>query len=312
MNRPAPIVPERYRQPTIDFEPLRTLDKNAQERVLYVPDTHMRIWYNVQYDGYDMHHHDAAEVIICMAETYTVIANSKTYHMNVGDVLIIPPHMLHELKSNDGGARFICLFNIEVLNFSRDFKIMAPVFMDAYFCTAASKPDIYQQVYSSLISATEIYFSNVIMGELSIYSILLNVFSLIGRDYFKLSDSSSLNSSAEKPREHYERIAALLRYIDSNYMEDLTLEKAADYTGFSKYHFSRLFKQHTHTTFYDYLSRKRIQEAQYLLSTESNITDIAFRTGFNNLTTFCRCFKKVTNYSPSEYRSQLRPKQVHL
>ena len=101
-----------------------------------------------------------------------------------------------------------------------------------------------------------------------------------------------------------------MNYIDSNYQEDLTLEQVANYIGFSKYHFSRLFEQHTNTTFYDYLSHKRIQAAQALLTMDIPITDIAFQTGFNNLTTFCRCFKKVTNCSPSEYRNKFRTDQV--
>ena len=47
--------------------------------------------------------------------------------------------------------------------------------------------------------------------------------------------------------------------------EDLSLEGVASQAGFSKYHFSRLFKQYTDSTFYKYLNQKRIEFAKTLL-----------------------------------------------
>ena len=58
----------------------------------------------------------------------------------------------------------------------------------------------------------------------------------------------------------------MLDYIDAHYTEDLTLDAVASYSGFSKYHFTRLFKQYANTTFYDYLSYKRIKVAEQLLT----------------------------------------------
>ena len=90
------------------------------------------------------------------------------------------------------------------------------------------------------------------------------------------------------------------------------MEQVADYIGFSKYHFSRLFKQHAHMTFHNYLCHKRIQAAQSLLTANMTlpITDIAFQTGFNNLTSFSRCFNKYANCSPTEYRNKLLSEEI--
>ena len=77
--------------------------------------------------------------------------------------------------------------------------------------------------------------------------------------------------------------------------------------GFSKYHFSRLFRQYTDTTFYKYLNQKRIAHAkQLLLDNDLPVLEIAFQCGFSNLSSFLRMFKLLTGYTPSELRKMYR------
>lgn len=301
-------VPASYEQPVQNFIG-RTLN-GQQEQVDYIPESHMRIWYNNQPENYTMHHHNAMEIIVCMKNEYVVMANSQKYVLNVGDILIIPPHKLHELICNSYGIRFIFLINMEMINCLKDYQTLDPVFMEPYLCNANTRPHIYQQVYASLMQMIDIYFSNETFWEASIYSLILGTLVTIGRDYFGLNEKGSDPASQDKKQEYYEKFANLLSYIDANYTEDLTLEQAADFIGFSKFHFSRLFKQYTNTTFYEYLCHKRIQAAQSMLTMDIPITDIAFQTGFNNLTTFCRCFKKFTDCSPTEYRNKFRKEAV--
>jgi len=297
-------TPINYRQPDLLTEGFN--QENTVENVSYVSNSHARIWYNHQNETYELHHHGALEIIICNENTYEVIANSKSYQLNVGDILFVPPHMLHELHPSEDGTRFICLIDIEMLSFFQDFKTMDPIFMNAYLCNAKLCPEIYQSIYSMFMEAFDIYFKQPIFWETQIYSLLIKIFSLIGSDHYHSSSKQQLNNGDEKPREHYEKIAALLNYLDTVYATEITLEEAANYIGFSKYHFTRLFKQYTNTTFYDYLCHKRISAAQQLLSSDMPITEIAFQVGFNNVTSFCRCFKKLTNCSPSEYRNKFQ------
>ncbi len=301
---PGRQTPDKYKQPIRDFIQ-RTLNDSAEE-VDFAPKTNIRIWYNTQTESYNTHHHPAMEVILCIENNYTVIANNQTYRLNVGDILMIPPHMMHKIICESDGARFVFLINLELFTHFEDYNTLEPIFMNAYYCNATSKPSIYQEVYANFMTIINTYFSNEMFWESIIFSTLMKTMVLIGEDHFHSVASNVDTISTSKHREHHEKFVALLSYIDANYQEELTLEQVADYIGFSKYHFSRLFKQHTNTTFYDYLSHKRIQAAQSLLSMDMPITDIAFQTGFNNLTTFCRCFKKVTNCSPSEYRNKFR------
>ncbi len=93
-------------------------------------------------------------------------------------------------------------------------------------------------------------------------------------------------------------------YINDHCVEDLSLEEVADLAGFSKYHFTRLFKNFTGMTFYKYLNQKRIAHAEKLLiDPDISITEVALHSGFNNLSTFIRMFKLVKGCTPTEFRS---------
>jgi len=273
------------------------------ENVSYSLNSNLRVWYNTQADGYAPHQHSALEIIVPMESSYTIIISDKTFTIVPGDILIIPRLSIHEILEPEGGSRFIYMFNTEPLSGFQDSSSLEPVLMEPRIVSRQSHPGIYEHLYSCLMQINDIYFSNNIFWEYSVYSLLINILTTLGRDYYQTVSSGS-DASAEKYYEYYQKFTSLLSYIDTHISENLTLEKMADYMGFSKYHFSRLFKEHTGSTFYDYLSRKRIQAAQTLLTTSASITDIAFQTGFNSSTSFGRCFKKYTKHSPSEYRVQ--------
>lgn len=304
------LTPPHYEQPVSNFT-TRSLN-GSQEYVDFIPKSHLRIWYNHQIEGYANHYHNAMEVIVCIENQYVVIANGQTYHLSPGDILLIPPFMLHELQSKPSGSRFIYLIDISMLRCFQDYTALGPIFMNPYLCNADSQPEIYQHIYDSLMKMADLYFSHDFFWETAIYTILLDILLSIGRSHYSRNANEGNDLPDNNRPEYYTIFTNLLNYIDAHYMEDLTLEQVADYIGFSKYHFSRLFKQHTNTTFHNYLCHKRIQEAQAMLTANRNlpITDIAFQTGFNNLTSFSRCFNKYTSCSPTEYRNKLRHEHI--
>lgn len=284
----------------------------SREYVDYIAESHLRIWYNTQTEGYANHYHNAMEIIVCAENQYIITTNSNSYTLKPGDILFIPPYMLHELHSEPTGARFIYLIDIDMLRCFQDYKALNPAFIEPYFCTVSLRPEIYQHVYDSLMRMADLYFSHQIFWEISIYSVLLELFTVIGTNHYLQNTDNSMHGTTDSQPENYALFSNLLNFIDTHYADNLTLEQAAEYIGFSKYHFTRLFKQHTNTTFHNYLCYKRIQAAQSLLTEDMGrpITDIAFCSGFNNLTTFNRCFSKYAGCSPTEYRNKLRHEEI--
>ena len=302
--------PLNYEQPVPNFT-ARSLS-GSREYVDFIPESHLRIWHNTQTEGYANHYHNAMEIIVCTENQYFITTGNLTYTLKPGDILIIHPYKLHELRSRPSGTRFIYLIDIDMLRCFRDYKALEPAFMEAYLCTPSLRPEIYPHVYDSLMQMANLYFSHQGFWEMSIYAVLLGLFTTIGTNHYLQNADKNVEDTVDRQSENYALFSNLLDFIDTHYTDDLTLEQAAEYIGFSKYHFTRLFKQHTNTTFHNYLCYKRIQAAQSLLTEDKNrpITEIAFCSGFNNLTTFNRCFSKYTNCSPTEYRNKLRHDEV--
>lgn len=285
-------------QPTGHFK--ERIITNAEETIEYLPGYKYRIWHNNQFSDYASHTHPAIEIIICKVNVYTVIINEETYRLKEGDILFIPPNSPHSLSAPETGERFILLFDTKFFESFRDASEISAFFASPHLLTMNSDPHLYPFVYSSLSKIIQIYFANENLSEIAIYSEALKTINLLcGSIHDESKDEITVHSDI------YDKFVNVLSYIDNNYSEDLTLNSVADTTGFSKFHFSRLFKQYTNTTFYDYLCTRRVNVAKQLLKSSIPVTEFAFRTGFNNLTTFCRCFKKYVGCSPSQYRSSI-------
>lgn len=294
-----------YVQPVRGFVE-RKMQNNNTELVDFVPESHIRIWYNVQLEGYPSHHHSAAEVIICMQSNYIVIVNSVHYTLHPGDILIIPPHAIHKLICPTPGIRFVFLMNLDPYTSFQDYKAMQPMFLNAQLISPETTRH-YESLYNNFAKMIEIYFKNDIFWETDIFALFFKNMSICAKDYFG-SQNASIPPAVQK--EHYDKFSNLLIYIDEHYADDLNLEDTAAIVGFSKFHFSRLFKQYTNTTFYDYLCKKRITRAQEMLAENFSITTIAYQTGFNTPSAFCRCFKKHTGYTPSEFRNKSEQSKI--
>ena len=93
------------------------------------------------------------------------------------------------------------------------------------------------------------------------------------------------------------------RYLDKNYMIDISLENLADYLGHSFKYTSVLFKKVMGDNFKNYLSIYRIEKAKELMQENEGlrIKDLAELVGYNSSNTFIRIFRKYEGISPGKY-----------
>ena len=135
----------------------------------------------------------------------------------------------------------------------------------------------------------------------AIYARLIEIFIYIGRNAFGETESERMiiiDNNPSKKKEYMESVMSACNYINQHYQEPLSLEEIADVSGFSRFHFTRIFKQCMNMTFYEYLNQKRISKAEELLSTTSqSVTEIAMNSGFSSISAFNRTFKSVKGCS---------------
>jgi AraC-like DNA-binding protein len=102
------------------------------------------------------------------------------------------------------------------------------------------------------------------------------------------------------------RIVVRARRRISEGYADATLDLAdiAAYAGASKNHLSWEFSRETGETISACIARTRVEAAkQLLIGTNLKIYEVAERTGFSNVETFCRSFLKITGKQPSSWRT---------
>ena len=98
-------------------------------------------------------------------------------------------------------------------------------------------------------------------------------------------------------------IERALELIYYDYRKALTVEAAAEATGYGKSNFCKIFKRITGAGFHQALNHRRVRVACGLLTeTDLSIAEIATEVGFTEAKTFCRVFKEIEHATPGEYR----------
>ncbi|WP_101845634.1 response regulator [Halobacillus sp. Marseille-P3879] len=107
------------------------------------------------------------------------------------------------------------------------------------------------------------------------------------------------------------RMKDIVSYVDTYYMEDLSLERLANLFFFSREHISRKFKQETGMPLSKYVTKLRIDQAKcWLRKTQESIYSISLMLGYQDEKYFSKLFKKEVGLTPFEYRSERNPQTI--
>lgn len=102
-------------------------------------------------------------------------------------------------------------------------------------------------------------------------------------------------------------VQTVISFIEAHYTERVSLEQIAELTQYNRTYISTLFHKAVGFSFYDYLTRVRLQHALNDLSTtDKTLTELAFSNGFADLKTFNTRFRELLRCLPSEYRRNVR------
>ena len=123
-------------------------------------------------------------------------------------------------------------------------------------------------------------------------------------EFFFVLDNRCRNLTKPlKSRKTLDKMKVVLKYVENNYADKISIADIADVAGFSESHFMRYFKETMGTSFVDYLKDYRLTMAARLLqSSDSSVLSISGEVGFESLSYFNRAFKKHYGMTPLQYR----------
>ena len=168
-------------------------------------------------------------------------------------------------------------------------------------------------LYSQFSSAGSVIFQTSTNGAFQQHlEQLLYIYSIphIYRDWQASSAIMSLltqilllSAQNSSRKDIPDNIRYLLRYMESNFTQNLTLDRLSDFAGINKYSLSREFKKYTGFSPNSYLIQLRINAAKKLLvTTNMPASCIALEVGIHDINNFNNLFRKNTGMTPIQYR----------
>ncbi|MEZ4811779.1 MAG: AraC family transcriptional regulator [Allomuricauda sp.] len=117
--------------------------------------------------------------------------------------------------------------------------------------------------------------------------------------YESLFDSISLDNFR---KDEIQRLEETFNYVNNNYNKNISVSEIASQLGLTPNSFSRFFRKLTSRRFIDFVNEFRTVKAAELFSSANlTITDVMYRSGFNDASYFSRQFKKYQGTTPYNY-----------
>ncbi len=238
----------------------------------------------IREDGYPNH-----QIIYCVRGSGVLKINGEEHDINAGDGFYLPPNVPHEYYPTDEiwETHWITFEGREIPNIMQYIKLeQARVFRihDINSLDAIFKKMLY-------LMRTNYYYGGQ-QCSAYLYQFFIE-FNRVVNMQNGTQDSAKLN-----------QLQPVIDYLNTNYRKDITLAELSDLIGLSPQYLCRLFKECLNLRPFEYLARKRVQQAKLLLLEDKlNINEIASEVGYNDCSYFCAVFKRHEMLSPAEFRN---------
>ena len=240
---------------------------------------------------FEMHTHNLYEIFCFLSGKAKYYIEGTVYDLKPNDILIINKSEAHSLliKSNAPYERFVVHFDKNALLGENTDKLLDFL---------KNKPlGKYNHYPASLFDTSKLiyYLENLCILDDSddkrLYlTILLKELSLIN------------NRTPENNKHYYDDLSKVIKYINENLTDDISLENICKTFNFSKTHLNRKFKQIIGTTVWEYILTKRLLKAKGMLNKGMSPSSVYINCGFNDYCTFYRNYKNKFGISPkSDY-----------
>lgn len=276
-----------------------------------------------------LHFHNCLEIGVCHSDSGTIEFLGEPLAFQAGDVTVIPKNIPHTTYSTPGTESHWSYIYFDPYELFKNILPATWINYDLSITSGTSRNFVpilsrekYPQVYSLVLSIISELEEQRPSYQLSAKGLLLSLYIELYRiesmekalgTTVPLKSTGSGSDSPGSPAEQDEEkenalvIAPALNYIEANYNNQFTIEYLAELCYWSPTHFRRVFHDIMGTSPLDFINNTRIAKACNLLrSTEDSILDISENVGFHSVSSFNRCFIKIMQMSPRDYRKQMQ------
>ncbi len=240
------------------------------------------------------HSHEGA-VEICYLEKGSQIysVNNEEYILNGGEVFITLPHELHSTTGYEQsrGSLYWIILEFEKINCLYLNDENAEILLSIIKSMPRRNFDIDKSVADLLKESLQLLINDSNVNKLIASANLIKFIYEIAKQSVKVNENINLEA-VEKCED----------YIQNNLDKKITIENLAELTNYSVPHFKTMFKKTTGITPHEYILRKKIEIAQFLLK-EKSVTDVSYILGFSSSQHFSKVFRQITGVTPSKYRT---------
>ena len=250
------------------------------------------------------HWHEQTELLFFVGGSGTIWCDDHKIDVMENDLIVINSSQMHSLISSTSCLTYFCIdidfsllraFSLD----SCDYKYLSPMSNQYIFFENLIRND--QEIIDCVVEMIEEYQKKQIGYELKIKSLVFNFFVLLLRHH-----AHKLLGEAEYRIKtlHAKRLATVLQYLEEHYFEPCSLELLASQVNLSPSRFCHIFKDLIGLSPIAYVCSVRIKHAKELLHhSDFSVTEIAWKTGFEDINYFSRQFKKYVGLTPSQYRA---------
>ena len=231
------------------------------------------------------HAHNSYEFVCYSNGNLKSTIGGEIHRFSAGDIVIIPPHTIHDEKHYASTTMFFCTFE------PNDIEPCFKLFYTAEELSSTRVPQLIDLINKEI---TEGAMNHDKLIELFFSEILVELSRISGN-----KDSSPVY--VKKVVEY------ACDFFKDNLSRPIDIPTLAAQTGYSYDRFRHIFTQHIGCPPYKYLTEVRVQAAKHLCKTTNNkFTVIAKECGFSTPSRMIQAFKAETGLTPSEYRAKIK------
>jgi AraC-like DNA-binding protein/mannose-6-phosphate isomerase-like protein (cupin superfamily) len=248
------------------------------------------------------HWHEALEIVAVEKGRVTVAAAGVSRELHRGDVILLRPGTVH-LFTGDGTADCLVvkLKNSAFRTLSGNEPGMR--FLFPLFHNRPSEPWIVgkdSRLFDAISEMVDAFTRKAPGFEMTVRG---NFLRLTGR----MAELELIAPPLQLSDRDRGRVDRLMAVLAEGYAQEWSEGRAADLVGVSYWHFNRLFRRLTGTTFLKVLTSLRVRHVQrLLLETDLPIGEIVGKTGFSSHDHLLRAFRREVGMAPGRYRKEGR------